>query len=105
MRNRFSDRQSEKASRSIVSSLDGRSNVTNPRDRQVEKQCCARRRAEVGIAIERSDRQKENAADQMSHSKEWASNATNSRAQQASKHLAPRLATFREIKTAERGQV
>jgi hypothetical protein len=76
MKSRFSDRHSKNVFRSIVVSLDGRSNVTDPRHRQVEKQFAGRRRTYDGIAIDCSDSQKRNAKDPISHRKEWASNAT-----------------------------
>jgi hypothetical protein len=57
MRSRFNDLQRSKTLSSIVASLDRRSNVTDPRSPQKQKQDRQRRPTEDGIAMDRSDSQ------------------------------------------------
>jgi hypothetical protein len=58
-------------------SLDGGSNVTDPREWQLRKQFAPRTLTDDGIAIDRNKMQQEKADGRMLQRKEWASNVTN----------------------------
>jgi hypothetical protein len=60
MRSRVSDWQPQNVYSSILAGLDGRSNVTDPRDPQNSKQFRPRRRTEDEIAIDCIDSQQQN---------------------------------------------